>query len=371
MTQLSVPTHLSVPTDLSVLLDQPPLAPQELTELEGLVQATIGTSHDVVILQAEAILALEAVARSVAAPGTVVLNLVSGPYGGVFGGWMTQSGALVTDLVVPFDDVLSVDAVAAAIERLQPAIVAVVHAEAATGGTNPVAEIVALGRAAGALTIVDAVASVGAEPVTVDDWGVDIAVIGAQKSLAGPAGVSAVAVSERAWAVIDANPVAPQGSSLSLIDWRDGWLRTDRSAIPGMPSWLESRAFGAALRRVLDEGITQVITRHRRAASAVVAAAGVLGLQPWQSTAAGRAPVVTTLRPPESVRSSFRDGALGGIISPGNGSLHGTLLRVNHTGRAAQLDPVLDAVRLLAIAVGQDSALAESAARDAWNSANV
>lgn len=363
-------THLVLPADLSVLLDQPPLAPDELTDLESLVQATIGTTNDVIILQAEAILALEAVARSVAAPGTVVLNLVSGPYGGVFGGWMTQSGALVTDLVVPFDEVLSVDAVAAAIDELQPAIVAVVHAEAATGGTNPVTDILALARAAGALTIVDAVASVGAEPVTVDDWGVDIAVIGAQKSLAGPAGVSAVAVSERAWAVIDANPVAPQGSSLSLTDWRDGWLRTDRSAIPGMPSWLESRAFGEALRRVLDEGINPVNTRHRRAANAVVAAAEVLGVQPWQSTAAGRAPVVTTLRLPDPTPASFRDGALGGIVSAGNGSLHGQLLRVNHTGRAANLEPVLDAVRLLAAAVGQDSSAAESAARDAWNNAD-
>lgn len=360
-------THLTVPTDLTVLLDQPPLAPQELTELESLVQTTIGTTNDVVILQAEAILALEAVARSVAAPGTVVLNLVSGPYGGVFGGWMTQSGALVTDLVVPFDEVLSVDAVAAAIDEIQPAIVAIVHAEAATGGTNPVAEILAIARAAGALTIVDAVASVGAEPVTVDAWGVDIAVIGAQKSLAGPAGVSAVALSERAWAVIDANPVAPLGSSLSLTDWRDGWLRTDRSAIPGMPSWLESRALGAALHRVLDEGINPVNTRHHRAARSVVAAADVLGLQPWQNTVAGRAPVVTTLRLPEPAVASLRDGALGGILSPGNGSLHGKLLRVNHTGRAANLEPVLDAVRRLAAALGQDSAAAESAARDAWS----
>lgn len=360
-------THPELPADPSILLDQPPLAPEELTELEGLVRATIGTGNDVIILQAEAILALEAVARAVAAPGTVALNLVSGPYGGVFGGWMTQSGARVTDLVVPFDEVLSVDAVSAAIDELAPAIVAVVHAEAATGGTNPVAEILALARAAGALTIVDAVASVGAEPVAVDDWGVDIAVIGAQKSLAGTAGVSAVSVSERAWAVIDANPTAPQGSSLSLLDWRDGWLRTDRSAIPGMPSWLESRALGAALRRVLGEGIGGVSTRHRRAARAVIAAAGVLGLQPWQGTAAGRAPVVTTLRLPEPAQPSLRDGALGGIISPGNGALFGKLLRVNHTGRAANLDPVLDAVRRLASALGQDSSAAEAAARDAWN----
>ncbi len=354
--------------DPAVLLDQTPLAAPELVELEGLAGRILRTSNDVVVLQAEAILALEATARSVASPGRRALNIVTGPYGSIFGDWLRQAGAEVTTLAVELDHVVAVEEVAAAIEREGPALVAIVHAEAATGGTNPVAEIAALARKAGALTIVDAVAAVGAEPVDTDAWGLDVVAIGPQKGLAGPAGVSAVAISERAWAAIESNPAAPRVSSLSLLDWRDGWLRTDRTAIPGMPSWLESRAFAAAARRVLDEGLDTVQDRHRRAATAAVAGARVLGLDPWQTDPSGYAPVVTTLRTPDRLPA---DAVLGGILSRGNGSLRDRLLRVNHTGRAAALAPVLGAVAGLGAARGLDASTissAQDAARAAWHS---
>ncbi len=347
--------------DPALFLDQPPLVPEEITELEDLVRATLGTANDIVLVQAEAILALEAVARSVAAPGTRALNLVSGPYGGVFGGWMRESGADVTELAVPFDAVLDAEAVTAEIARVRPHIVAVVHAEAATGGSNPLHEIVAAARAADALVVVDAVASIGAEEVRADEEGIDIAVIGGQKALAGPAGVSAVSVSARAWETIDQNPVAPRGSALSLTDWREKWLRTDRTLLPGMPSWLESRALAAALRRVHAEGLHAVNDRHRRAARAAAAGAEALGLELWQRDPEGRAAVDTAIRRPADAAPVF-----GGILAPGDGALRGQILRLNHTGRAATLATVQDGLARLA-AVGGDAAAAEEAAATAWS----
>lgn len=352
--------------DPAALLDQPPLGAAELVELEALAARILRTTHDVVVLQAEAILALEAIARSVAARGRRALNIVTGPYGRIFGDWLEQSGAEVTTLAVEFDHVVTVEQVAHVIERSRPDIVAVVQAEAATGGTNPVAEIAALARQAGALVVVDAVAAVGAEPVATDTWGLDIVAIGPQKGLAGPAGVSAVSISEQAWAAIESNPAAPRVSSLSLLDWRDEWLRTDRTAIPGTPSVLETRAFTAAARRVLGEGLPAVQDRHRRAAAAAVAGARALGLEPWQADSAGYAPVVTTLRAPDGAPA---DAVLGGILSRGNGPLRNQLLRVNHTGRAAALEPVLDAVAGLGTLLAADGtriASAQDAAREAW-----
>ena len=68
--------------------------------------------------------------------------------------------------------------------------------------------------------MVDAVASVGAEPLLPDAWGVDLCVIGAQKAMGGPAGVSMVSVSPRAWERMASNPQAPRRSYLSLLDWK-------------------------------------------------------------------------------------------------------------------------------------------------------
>jgi len=348
------------------LLDQPPLTPEELTHLEDLGRRILSTADDVVAFQAEAILALEAVARSVAAPGRRALNVVTGPYGAVFGGWMREMGADVLDVVSPFDSVATADAVATAIAQHRPEVVALVQAEAATGGSNPTADIIALARAAGALTVLDAVAAIGAEPVPVDAWGVDIAVIGGQKALAGPAGVSLVSVSDAAWRLIDRTPSAPRGSSLSLTDWRDGWLRTDRTAIPGLPSWLESRALVQALERVLDEGLDAVNLRHRRAAAATLAGAHALGIAPWQTAAPrGAAPVVTALRTPTTAEPS--DVPWGGVLSPGNGALRDAIIRVNHVGRAASLEAVSDALVRLAETRGTDPGAAIEAAHRAWH----
>jgi len=352
-------------TDYSALLDQRPLAPGELVHLEELAASVLATSHDVIILQGEAILALEGVAKSIGAPGVVALNVVTGPYGAIFGDWMAEAGATVVTVASEFDSVITADVVAAAIAEHSPTVLAIVQAEAATGGTNPLVDILALAREAGILTIVDAVAAIGAEPVLVDDWGIDIAVIGGQKSLAGPAGVSAVSVSPAAWELIDNNPGAPRGSSLSLTDWRDGWTRTDRSLIPGMPSWLESRALIAALERVSAEGLPSINERHRRASSATIAGAAALGIDPWQTSGSrGYAPVVTALRSPSA--GALDEGELGGILSPGNGALRGRVIRVNHTGRAAALEPVQDALARLAESLGVDPAPALAAAQEAW-----
>lgn len=347
---------------MSSLLDIEPVGASEIALAEDLVAALLGTTDDVVLVQAEAILALEAVARSVAGPDTTAVNIVTGPYGALFGDWMRSSGARVIDVSSAFDDVITLEAVIAALDaEPRTSVLALVHAEAATGGTNPVAQIVREARSRGIVTVLDAVASIGAEPVRSAEWGVDVTVVGAQKGLAGPSGASAVAVSDAAWTLIDANPLAPRASYLSLLDIRDNWTRAGRTVPLGTPHHLETRALLEALDRVNVEGIDAVIARHERARSATIAGIFALGLEPWQCTVAGRAGVDTTVRATPALI-----GAVGGIVTAGNGPLASELLRINHTGRKAALEPVVDAVERLAAAVGVPADAAIEAATKAF-----
>jgi aspartate aminotransferase-like enzyme len=345
-----------------------PVTADEWRALEGRYSDAVGGDRDVVLLQAEAILGIEAIALAVAAPGRTALNVVTGPYGALFGSWLRRGGAEVVDLIVPFDDAVTVDAVAEAIGAHRPDLLAIVHAEAATGGTNPIAEIAAIARDAGLITVLDSVSAVGAEPVPAAQWGIDFTALGAQKSLGGTPTPSAVAVSDRGWAYVESNPAAPRNSSLSLLDLREGWNRTDRTAVPGLPSWLDARALLRAFDRIEAEGFDALHERHRRAAAASVAGLEALGLEPWQRRAQARAPIVTTVRVPREpdARAALRDGALGGILSPGNGDLRGRLLRINHYGDAAALPPVTDALQRLAAALGVDPADAVEAASQGW-----
>ena len=342
------------PDDAS-LLDPVPLEAATLARIEQQVSRLLGSDDSVVLFQAEAILALETVATALAAPGRVAVNVATGPYGVIFGDWMRRAGAQVVDVESALDSVATVEQVVAALEAHPTTVVlALAHAEAATGGSNPVAEIVRAARDRGVVTVVDAVASVGAEPVDPTGWGADVCVIGPQKALAGPAGVSAATVSDRAWELAESHPAPARSSSLSLLDWRDGWLSTDRTVIPGTPSVLETRALGAALDRVEAEGLAAVVARHEAAAARVRAGLADLGLRTWQRGPQGYASVVTTVAVPDRVDPrTFTEAAVAagrGLVVPGPGSLAGRLVRINHTGRAATPEAVDLALGALATA---------------------
>ena len=352
------------------LLDRTPVTAAEIAEIEQAAARVLATGQDVVLIQSEAILALEATARGLGRPGLRALNIVTGPYGAIFGRWLAQTGAELTSLEVPFDQTVTVDQVAFALTGGDFDLVALVHAEAATGGANPVHEIAGLVRSAGALMVVDAVASVGAQPVAPDDWDSDIVVIGPQKALAGPAGVSAVSISARAWAAIEANPYAPRESMLSLLDPKHGWVDAGRSTLLGTPASLETLAFGQALRRVESEGTASVIARHRASAAATRAGARVLGLLPWIANDRSAATVVTTLTPPpgtsvaDVVARARHHGSR--LLVPAPGELADRVLRIGHTGRHAALATVVDELTALAAALNRDAADAVHTAEHAW-----
>lgn len=288
-------------------LDLAPLGAAQFASIEDRVARLLRTEQDVVIMQGEALLPLEGAIRSAAGPGTTALNVITGPYGQTFGNWLRDCGATVIDLAVPFHTAVTAEQISAAFEE-HPSIdfVSLVHAEAATGNTNPVAEIGEVVRRQGALFYLDAVASVGAEPVLPDAWGVDLCVIGAQKAMGGPAGVSAVSVSERAWTRMAANPRAPRRSYLSLLDWKERWIDGGRKALLHAPAQLEMLALEACVERIEADGLNAVMGRHRAAAAATRAGARVLGagLEPYVYEDREAAPVATTLRSPSGLVAS-------------------------------------------------------------------
>ncbi|MER7718390.1 aminotransferase class V-fold PLP-dependent enzyme [Streptomyces flaveolus] len=361
-------------------LDLAPLSAARFAAIEDRVARLLGTRQDVLITQGEALLPLEGAIRGCAGPDTVALNVVTGPYGQTFGDWLRDCGATVHDLAVPFHTAVTADLVRQAFaEHPEIGFVSLVHAEAATGNTNPVAEIGEVVREHGALFYLDAVASVGAEPVLPDAWGVDLCVIGAQKAMGGPAGVSAVSVSERAWARMAANPGAPRRSYLSLLDWKERWIDGGRRALLHAPAQLEMLALEACVERIEAEGLETVMARHASAAAATRAGALALGggLEPYVYEAREAAPVATTLRVPAELdaselvaRALASDPALP--LAAGGGALAKEMVRVNHYGPDATRGAVQGCLAALGAALAEkgattDPEAARRAAEDAWD----
>ncbi|GAA3369785.1 alanine--glyoxylate aminotransferase family protein [Streptomyces sannanensis] len=361
------------------LLDLTPLTATHFADIERRVASLLRTEQDVVIMQGEALLPLEGCIKGAAHPGSTALNVVTGPYGQTFGNWLRDAGANVIDLAVPFHTAVTAAQIEQALAE-HPGIdfVSLVHAEAATGNTNPVAEIGEVVRAHGALFMVDAVASVGAEPLLTDEWGVDLCVIGAQKAMGGPAGVSAVSVSGRAWERMAANPAAPRRSYLSLLDWKERWIDGGRRALLHAPAQLEMLALEACLERIETETLDAVIARHASAAAAM--RAGVLALgggpAPYVHEAREAAPVATTLRAPAGVDASELVAKALAVdpsvpLIAGGGALASEMIRVNHYGVDAAPGVVESSLAALGAALGEygltaDVEAARKAASTAW-----
>jgi aspartate aminotransferase-like enzyme len=340
------------------LLDLEPLGAAHFARIEDKVAALMRTRESVVAMQGEALLPLEACIRSAVRPGSTALNIVTGPYGETFGGWLRSCGAEVVTVTAPFTGAVTPEQVAEALrERPEIDFVSLVHAEAATGNTNPVAGIGAVVREHGALLMLDAVASVAAEPLLTDEWGVDLCVIGGQKAMAGPAGVSAVSVSARAWERIAANEQAPRRSYLSLLDWKERWIDGGRTALPHAPAQLEMLALEQAVDRIEEAGLDAVIARHRAAAAATRAGVRALGvLSPYVVRDGDAAPAATTLWAGDGLDA--RDVVAAALkadpavpVQAAAGALAKEMIRVNHYGVAADRSVVLASLSALGAAL--------------------
>jgi pyridoxamine--pyruvate transaminase len=309
------------------------------------------TSHEIILMQGEAVLGLEAAARAVVRPGMSCLNLVSGVFGKGFGYWLEAIGADLHEIAVAYNEAIDPDAVNAYLEA-HPEIemVSVVHSETPSGTLNPVAELGPIARAHGAVTIVDVVSSFGGIELRPEEWQLDLLVAGPQKCLGGPPGMSLMAVSPQAWALIDRNPAAPRGSFLSMLDWREMWHGNGK--FPFTPSVSDLNGVEAAADRLLLEGVSASIARHARVARACRAGVRAMGLQLWAARDEIAAACVTSIAVPDGltdvgVRDHVR-ARYGVQFSAGQGA--GNIIRIGHMGDTAR--PMYPIVGLAALGRG-------------------
>ena len=303
-----------------------------------LLQRVYRTEYDVVIMQAEAVLGLEAAAASLIAPGDKVLNLVSGVFGKWFEGFVEKYGGVPIEVAVPYDEAIDPEEVRRAL-RANPGVkfLSVVHSETPSGTVNPVAAIGAVAREFGVLTIVDTVSGLGGELLSPEEWGMDVAVAGPQKCLGGPPGLSLLAVSPAAWEAMEGRERPLRSSFLSILDWKDAWLANGR--FPYTPSVNEIYALESVLTQVLEEGVEHHVARHAAIARACRAGVRGLGLRPWPAREEIAATCVTAVATPDGLdearlRARMRE-TYGVTISGGYGDLSGKLFRLGHMGPAA------------------------------------
>jgi pyridoxamine--pyruvate transaminase len=306
------------------------------------------TTHEIILMQGEAVLGLEAAARALVRPGMACLNLVSGVFGKGFGYWLSAIGADLHEIEVAYNEAVDPAAVAACLDaHPEIELLSVVHSETPSGTLNPIAALGPIARSRGVVTVVDVVSSFGGVELRPVEWQLDLLVAGPQKCLGGPPGISLMAVSSEAWALIEKNPMAPRGSFLSMLDWREQWHGAGR--FPFTPSVSDLNGVEAAADRLLAEGLEASFARHDRVARACRAGVRAMGLRAWAASDDIASACVTSIAVPDGLTDTqVRDhvrSRYGVQLSAGQGA--GNIIRIGHMGDTAK--PMLPVVGLAAL----------------------
>ena len=171
-----------------------------MDQLKSLLQYAFQTSNELTMpVSAPGSAGMETCFVNLVEPGEKVIVCVNG----VFGARMVENVERIgaTAIVINDDFGKPVDSkkVAQAFKDHSDAkFLAFVHAETSTGVLSDAKTLCKIARDNGALSIVDAVTSLGGVELRVDDWGIDAVYSGSQKCLSCVPGISPISFSPRA-----------------------------------------------------------------------------------------------------------------------------------------------------------------------------
>jgi len=275
--------------------------------------------------------AMEVAVANLVQPGTRVASIVTGYFGERLAEMCRRYGADGRRIEVEWGRACDPDEVRRTLKQRGADIVTVVHAETSTGVLNPVEAIAAAAHEAGAIVIVDAVTSLGAMPLDVAGWRLDVVYSCSQKGLGAPSGVAPIVFSASAIA----KRVACRSFAFDLALLEDYWLRRKYHHTMCASMIYSLRE---ALMIVEEEGLAARWNRHERNHLAFVAGLDEMGLSVLPP-AAERLWTLNAVRVPDGVdEAAVRRYLLDHFdmeIGAGLGPLAGKIWRVGLMGSSS------------------------------------
>ncbi len=315
-----------------------------------------GVSRPPLLLAGSGTGAIEAALVNTLSPGDRVLGLSGGVFADRFLAIARAHGLDAGSLRTPWGQPADPDRFEAALRsRPDTRAVLLTHSETSTGVLHPLPELIASARRAGsALVLVDAVSSLGAVPVPIEDC--DVVFTASHKAWGLPPAMAIAFVSDRA-------EEAGRVARLPRFYWDFTRYREahERGSVPFTPELPILFAMEVGLGLLLEEGRERVFRRHAETAASVRAGLRAAGLT---LVAADRfaSPTVTAAWLPDGIAwpdlSRRLDTEHGVSLGGGLGRLAGKIFRVGHLGwtSPAQVAPALNAIResLAALAARDD-----------------
>jgi alanine-glyoxylate transaminase / serine-glyoxylate transaminase / serine-pyruvate transaminase len=291
------PLATILPSEPLLLMGAGPVPiPQAVAQANGVIINHLGVTMDRVIqnvkrmaayafqtrsdkilgLAGPASAAMEMAVANLCWPGRKVLCLKSGTFSGRLGEMALGVGADVTLLESEPGRPVSAEQVRQALQKGRYDVVTMSHGETSCGVLmTDLVDVCRLTKEHGALTIVDTVVTLSAMPVLMDEWGIDVGIVGGQKALSSIPGVSVCAFSPDAWKAVEARPVPRPHWCYDAIRAQRFWGQQQYHYTAPVPGIL---ALHEALRLIGEETLERRFKRHEMSSLAMQAGIEAMGL---------------------------------------------------------------------------------------------
>jgi alanine-glyoxylate transaminase/serine-glyoxylate transaminase/serine-pyruvate transaminase len=318
---------------------------QMMDEIKLLLQYAFQTKNELTMaVSAPGSAGMETCFVNLVEPGEKVIVCVNG----VFGSRMVENVERLGGIAVVINDEwgtpVDVNKVKHAFnEHSDAKFLAFVHAETSTGVLSDAKALCDIAHKNSALSIVDAVTSLGGVELRVDEWGIDAVYSGSQKCLSCVPGISPISFSEKAVEKLKSRKTKVPSwfldQSLVMGYWGGSGKRTYHHTAPVNSLY----ALHESLVMLQDEGLENAWQRHKKQHMKLKKGLTALGID-FVVDEKYRLPQLNTVLIPEGVNDAeVRQTLLNEYnleIGAGLGNFAGKAWRIGLMGYAARTENV-------------------------------
>jgi len=311
-----------------------------LKEVSEGLKYVFQTANDVFILASSGTGAMEAAVVNLLSPGDTAITVQGGKFGERWTEICKSYGINAEIIDVEWGKAVSPDEIKNRIKNSKAGIKAVFTTlcETSTGVVNDIAAIGKVVNDTDAVLAVDAISGLGAIDLKTDAWFCDVVVSGSQKGLMLPPGLGFISVSPKAWKLIETSK-----SPKYYFDLKTAKKALAQTDTPFTPAITLIIALSESLRMMKQDGLENVILRHKKMANAARAAIKALGLELFAPLSSSD--VVTAVKIPQGIEGeklvkTMRD-TYGVTIAGGQSELKGKVFRIAHMGYIEEFDIII------------------------------
>ncbi len=287
------------------------------------------TKNDVFTFAASGTGAMEAAVINLLSPGDKAIAVCGGKFGERWAEICKSFGVEVVAINVEWGKAVEPAEIQTLLSQHKDAkAIFTTLCETSTGAVCDIKAIGQIVKQTPAVLVVDAISALGAEDLQTDEWAVDCVVVGSQKGMMLPPGLSFISLSPKAYKLIEESKLPKY-----YFDLKKAKKSLDKSDTVYTPAISLIVALGEALKLIRKEGLENIFKRHKMMACATREALTALGFRLFSGTFCN---VVTAVYVPEGIDGTqlvklMRD-KYGVSIANGQGEFKGKIVRVAHLG---------------------------------------